>query len=161
MKPNQNKTKKHKPAGQSPLLSVAPGSPPFNLGQWIWCEHKLQQIKEMEDDQVTCVTDGYLSISSRSINDRCFPMDIRAKLVSEEYAGAYDRLHKTGRGLNLNFPDIHRWFVAEWAGVMQKRHDDEAVKSGYERLRTFERELTDAVEKAAATTAGGLRLFRS
>lgn len=87
-------------------------------------------------------------------------MDLRGKVVSEEYERTYSKLHEKSRSLNLNFPDIHRWFVEEWVGVMQKRHDDEAVKSGYQRLRAFERDILDAVERATTQIAGGVRLFR-
>ena len=160
MKSKLKNIKNRKQAGQTRALALGSGSP-FQVGQWVWSEHKLKTVKEVRAGHVTELSDGYCSCSYSNLDDVCFPLDVRGKLISEEYEASYNRLHKESRGLNLNFPDIHRWYVAEWCEVMKQRDNDEAIKAGYERLRAFEREITDGIENAKRQTAGGLSLFRN
>jgi hypothetical protein len=141
-------------------LALAPCSP-FRVGQWVWSEHKLKIVKEIRNGHVTELSDGYCSCSYSNLDDVCFPLDVRGKLISEEYERSYSLLHKESRGLNLNFPDIHRWYVAEWCEAMKQRDNDAAIKAAYERLRAFEREIIDGIEDAKRQTAGGLSLFRN
>jgi hypothetical protein len=132
----------------------------FKQGEWVWYEHKLVQIKKITEGRVTEVTDGYISSGFHDLSDDCFPMDIRAKLVSEEYDASYKKLRKEAGNLNLNYPDIHRLYVSEWKSVMEERHDDKAIADGYARLRAFEKEFTDAIERSQSAQVAGVSLFR-
>lgn len=133
----------------------------FKVGQWVWSEHKLKIVKEIREGHITKLSDGYYSCFYSNLDDVCFPLDMRGKLISEEYEASYNRLRKESCGLNLNFPEIHQWYVTEWCEVMKQRDNSDAIKAGYERLRAFEREITDGIENAKRQTAGGLSLFRN
>lgn len=118
-------------------------------------------VKEVAaDGRVTQMSDGFFSTSSLDLRDRMFPMDLRGKCVSDEYQSQYDKLHKESRGVNLNFPDFHRWFVEKWAECMERRHDDEVVKAAYEELNQFVRGILDDVSDQRERSVMGVRIVR-
>lgn len=136
-------------------------SPSWKVGDWAFFEHKLAMVKRVDaDGRVTEMSTGHFSTSSMDLRDRMFPMDLRGKCVSEEYQCQYDKLHKESRGLNLNFPDFHRWFVDKWAECMERRHDDEVVKAAYEELNQFVRGILDAASDQRGRSVMGVGLFR-
>lgn len=135
--------------------------PSWKAGDWCFFEHKLAMVKEVAaDGRVTEISDGYFSTGSFDLRDRMFPMDLRGKCISDEYRSQYDKLHKESRGVNLNFPDFHRWFVDKWAKCMKRRNDDEVVKVSYEELNRFVRGILDAVSNQRKRSVMGVRLMR-
>lgn len=131
------------------------------VGDWVWCEYKLQQIAEMNGERVTSVSDGYFSHGSRDLSDRCFPLDMSAKLVSEGYAAAYARIREKAGALNLNYPDLHWWFVDAWCIAMGGRNVADSLKASYARLHEFEHKVIAACEAARRhAVVDGVSLFR-
>ena len=136
-------------------------SPYWKVGDWAFFEHKLAIVKRVEaDGRVTEMSTGHFSTSSIDLRDCMFPMDLRGKCVSDEYQSQYDKLHKESGGLNLNFPDFHRWFVEKWSECMECRHDDEVVKTAYEELNQFVRGILDAISDQRGRSVMGVGLFR-
>lgn len=132
----------------------------FQVGQWVFSEFKLKVVEEIRDSHVTKLSDGHFSSCYSNLDDICFPLDMPGKLISETYEASYNRLHSDCGSLNLNFPDICRWYLEEWCGAMKQRHNDEAVKKAYERLRQFEREIIDSVRDITQKAVDGIILFR-
>lgn len=113
----------------------------FAVNEWVFCEFKLQQITEMEGERVTSVKDSLFEMGSRDLSDCCFPLSLRNKRISDEFAWHKDKLHREGaRG--LNFPDIHRWMVDKWAETMRDR--DERVGDHFKEMHAFVADMLKA-----------------
>lgn len=130
----------------------------FQVGDWCFCEYKLQQIMEMEGDQVTSVSDGRFRHSGSSLNDRCFPLDLRVKNISDTVAAYMDDLHRE-RSVNLNYPDLNRELIRRWAALCQVKDDDEALRAGYDSLSAFMRSVRESIQKVKYEQVEGVSLF--
>lgn len=119
----------------------------MKVGDWVYCEFELGQIKRMEDGRITEFTDGAFSHSSFNLTDRCFPLSIGIKLISDEYACWSTRLHREGSNV-LNYPDIHRWLVAHWVETCTTPEDKDFIKRRYHALATFCKDVLDKHEIA-------------
>jgi hypothetical protein len=131
----------------------------YAVGDWIYCEFKLQQIKKMREEEITEVTDGHFTLGSHSLNDVCFPLDIKVKCVSDNFEYWNRRLHGETH-LNLNFPDIHRWLVGKWVLICESREDDTALNSGMNELEKWATEIINRCRELKQEMIGGIRLFR-
>jgi hypothetical protein len=94
-----------------------PGEPQgFKVGDWCFCEFTLQQIKEMEDDDITRVSDGTCSHSGNSLNHECFPLTMDNKNIS----GCFETYMQKIRDLplrHINMPDIYSQMVILWSSA--------------------------------------------
>ena len=43
-------------------------------GEWCFCEFRLQQVTETEENRITRVSDGMVSSFSTDLSDRCYPL---------------------------------------------------------------------------------------
>jgi len=133
----------------------------WNVGDMCFFEFDLSQVKEMRGNNVTKVSNGYMNTSTGgSFNDRCFPVTLEIKLISDRYSSYSTKLHKQGLA-GLNFPDIHRWLVAHWAETCSKPNNREWIGKRYRELQGFAQEI---LEKCQGTrdfvTSYGMPLFR-
>lgn len=131
----------------------------FNVGDWVFCEFKLQQVKESDNGNVKCVTDGLFSLGSSSLNDRCFELSIRAKCISDKFESWSRQIHSEGQ-CSLNFPGINRWLIAKWASICRQQDDDEAVEAGLKETGEWVKNLLNRSKELQAETVGGICLFR-
>jgi len=106
----------------------------FKVGDFVFFEYKLAQIKEMKGAKVQEVSDGAFSCGSLDLSDRCVPLTLRNKNISDEYEHQSNRIHREGVS-SLNYPDIHRWLVDEWRKCIDV--PDSEVRSYYDRLKKF------------------------
>lgn len=131
----------------------------FKIGDWIFCEFKLQIIEEIKDGRITCVSDGHISHSSWSLNDRCFPLETHVKTISDYVAFQYDKIGNTGcKG--LNYPDISRWFVDKWCEMCNNRNDTKLVNKLTVELNEFTDAILNRCKELKGETVGGISLFR-
>lgn len=114
----------------------------FHVGDWVFFEFKLGQVKEVEGGRVCAVSDGYGTTGSHSLDDLCFPLSMEVKRISGEYEHWSSKLHREGSA-GLNYPDIHRWLVEQWVACCHHLDDREYVVSSYEELRRFCQELLE------------------
>lgn len=131
----------------------------FKKGDWCFCEYKLQQIKEMKDGQISEVSDGMFSTGSRSLNDRCFPVDLKIKRISDEFQHYSDMLHAE-KSFNLNYPDIHRYLVAQWAAACEAIADYKKVEAIMEEVEQFRRGISDILSDIRYKNIQGVLIFR-
>lgn len=131
----------------------------FKVGDWVFCEFKLQQVAEMRGPNVTGVEDGFFHHGSSSLNDRCFPLGKRVKVISDSFASWSDRIHREGLR-NLNFPDIHRWLTEKWADLCEHEKDDDYVRKGIKELDEWGQALLQRCQDLSHENCGGIRLFR-
>lgn len=133
----------------------------FFEGDWVLFEHKVGQIKETEEDRITCISDGSFEIASRDLSNRVFPMTLAGKSVTDWFDFYYHELHREDRGGKLNWPDLSRYIVDLWVGVMQVLEDEDKKKVLLDKSSSFFREVKEELAKLRdRKTADGLKLFR-
>lgn len=131
----------------------------YKVGDWVFFDFELHQITRMDGDRVTGVTNGFLKGASNSFSDRVFPLDLRIKVISDNFLGQKEKLMAI-RGANLNFPDIVRWLSSKWADTCREKDNTEVVNTAIRELDAFAREIRDACESLGDTEIGGVRIFR-
>jgi hypothetical protein len=130
----------------------------FKKGDWCFCEFKLQQIVRVDESRITEVSDGNFSLSSYDLSDKCYPLDLSVKRISDTVAYFSDELHKTK--LNLNFPDLNREWVRRWCEMCDVRKDTEKLRKMYKDLEDFYTAILGRVTTLKTEEVSGVRLFR-
>jgi len=134
----------------------------YKVGDWVVCEFKVQQIKQIsEDGRVTDVSDGYISHGGWSLNDRVFPLTLRSKIISEEFYDVYHKIHKLDDKykISLNFPDINDYLITEWVKVMTDDDDDESIRKGYDKIRKMLETLETKMVEVSGYTIDGCKMI--
>lgn len=134
-------------------------TPKFNVGDWIFCDLALHRIEGMRGEDITTVTDGFFSKGSSSWNDQAFPLDMRIKVISANFEGQKDKLHREGN-LQLNFPDIHRWLVLHWVAACRVKDDTDKVNAAIRELDEWAHNILARCQELNREEVGGIRLFR-
>lgn len=131
----------------------------WKVGDWCFCEYKLQQIKRVDEDgTVHEVSDGNFSHGGH-LTDRCYPMDMKVKLISEHVSYWREKFHKLNHN-SLNMPDINRALIARWCMMCDDREDEKmSIKHG-EELNEFCEKIVTRVSEAKDETVEGVKLFR-
>ncbi len=132
----------------------------WKVGDWCFCEMKLQQIKEMEGERVTCVTDSFFSLGSYDLSDRCFPLDLLVKNISDCFVTFQERIRSQDRVLKLNWPDINRWFVVKWVDACAIRNDKERLTLLMDEAEKFAHDIINKMCDANRLEVGGVALVR-
>lgn len=133
--------------------------PKFEVGEWCFCEFKLQQIKSTKDNRITGVTDGMFELGGRDLTDRCFPMDLKIKRISDTVAYWSDRFHKLNAP-GLNYPDLNRHLISAWVDMCEVKDDADKIKELNEALANFAMKIIQRVGDLRYETIDGLKLFR-
>lgn len=128
----------------------------FAVGQWMFFEFKLGQVKGMEDGRVTEFTDGSFNTSGNDLTDRCVPLTMATKRISDTYDYYSSRLHKEGSN-GLNYPDIHRWMAEAWYAACSHAEDVAALKSDYDKVQKF---CDEVLNKTDIDSGYGFPLLR-
>lgn len=131
----------------------------FKVGDWVFCEFELQIIKEIKDGRITSVSDGHFGLSSHSLNDRCFPLEMRVKVISDYFDYHYNKIDNSSRN-GLNYPDINRHFVDKWVETCTNREDVALLNKGMEEIAEFTNAVLDRCGALKNETVGGVNLFR-
>lgn len=130
----------------------------FRVGEWVFCEFKLQQITRVVNGEVCGVSDGHVACGG-NVTDRCMPLTMDIKCISNNYERTYQAIHQKGK-TGLNYPAIHNWLVREWVAACA------AARAGAARVvltRSFEilGEFEQAVLNKQDIESGyGFPLFR-
>ena len=142
-------------------LPAAPGVPvpPFNVGDWVFCEFKLQIVKEVRQGHVSEVSDGMFAHCGWNLDDRCFPLTMRIKRISDEFEEWHSKLHREGNR-NLNYPDILRWLVDKWCECCNDEQNDATIRRCFDELNAYGNELLAACGSLNAVSVGGHKVFR-
>jgi hypothetical protein len=131
----------------------------YKVGDWVFCEFKLQKIEGIEEDRIISVSDGFICHGGYSLNDNCFPLTLQNKVISDEIKSYSDRLHKEGSN-SLNYPDIHGWLVEHWVKMCQTT-DNEALKKLYSDADNFTNAILNRCRDLRQETKNGIKIFRS
>jgi hypothetical protein len=79
----------------------------FKQGEWCFCEFVLQQVIETEENRITAVSDGMFRLSSNDLSDRCYPLEMIIKIISDEVAYWSKEFHSLKIN-TLNYPDLNK-----------------------------------------------------
>lgn len=131
----------------------------WKVKDFCFCEYKLQEIKKVTKGHIQEVCDGYFSLSSGSLNNVCFPVNLRIKRISDEFAMYSNKIHKLNYN-TLNYPDIHRYLVREWVKTCEHKDKDEYIKNMFDKLNKFYNTIREEIAKQSEATFEGVRLFK-
>ncbi len=133
--------------------------PKFKKGEWCFCEFILQQVKETEGDRITEVSDGYFSHGGRDLSDRCYPMEMRVKIISDDVNYWHNQFHALKHN-SLNHPDLNRKLIDMWVDMCENRNNQEKLSELYEKLNAFGQSVVNKVQEIKSETTEGVRIFR-
>lgn len=106
-------------------------------GLWLFKDYELAMVKQTKP--FLSITTGFFEMSG-SMEDQCKPLTIENKRISDQYHDCSTRIHRLGHN-GLNYPDIHRWLVKEWAAACDACAAGEKLDAYYDRLRKFEHDI--------------------
>lgn len=131
----------------------------FNIGDWVFCEYKLQQISAMQHtNTITGVSDGMFSMSSNNLNDRCFALTLRGNAISQRFAAINQELHRLPG--NLNHPDFHRYLVGLWSEAMRAQDEPESARKYLDEAEIFLKEARSIASGNHQISIAGMKFYR-
>jgi hypothetical protein len=133
--------------------------PKFKKDEWCFCEFKLQRIIKTDEDRITSVGDGFFETGSCDISDRCYPMEVEVKRISDEVAYWSKTFHEL-KNNGLNHPDLNRKLIEMWCEMCDNRNDETKLKELYENLSKFGNAIVRKVRDLNFEEIDGVRLFR-
>lgn len=134
----------------------------FNIGDWLFFEYELFQVKEVDENGVREISNG-MTTTNGMLNDRCFPLKLENKVCSDNFAFWDEKLHAEVNG--LNFPDIHRYMVILWQYALTGYNQVKATEVR-DALDVFCEDLLDAVHEKSLGMGteprqiNGVKIFR-
>lgn len=131
----------------------------WKTSDWCFCEFKLQQIQEVKDNRVGEVSGGMFRLSGYDLSDRCYPLTLRGKRISDEFDMYSDKFHKLD-DRSLNYPDINRWLIARWCETMDNQNDDDYIKAKFKELSDFFCEVRDKCDVRREDVVGNVKIFK-
>lgn len=131
----------------------------FKQGEWCFCEFKLQQIMKTEENRITGVSDGMFRLGSRDLSDRCYPLELEVKRISDTVAYWSTKFHELKNNA-LNHPDLNRELIRRWVELCDHRNDENRLKELYDKLSEFGNSVLRKVQDLNFEEAEGVSLFR-
>lgn len=129
----------------------------FNVGDWVLCRHAVQMVKETENQNVTCVTDGHFSLHSNNI--QCWPMILELKHWADHVEHYANEVHKLKNNRDLNHPDIAAWFNQTFDEGCERWRMKKDFGHFYDDVTEFFQEIKKQVEQRSDITLKGIKLF--
>jgi hypothetical protein len=133
-------------------------NPKFKKGDWCFCEFELKQVIETSDNRITEVSSGYSRLSSRDLSDRCFPLTLRIKVISDSVNYWSRKFHETNCN-NLNHPDLNRELIKRWVSICETSDDDDLTNKKIKSLEEFGKSVINKVDNLRCEQVEGVRIF--
>lgn len=121
----------------------------FKKGDWCFCEFRLQQITNIEEDRITEVSDFMCRMYGYDISDRCFPLDLVIKGCSDKVYYLWEEFLELKNG--LNYPYLHRELVRRWVEMCKNKDDKKKLKELYDDLDKFGKNIINGKRKLNLT----------
>jgi hypothetical protein len=131
----------------------------FKKGDWCFCEFKLQQIMNTEENRITEVSDVMFRTSGYDISDRCFHLDLTIKRCSDTAAYWSKRFHELNNN-SLNHPDLNRELISRWVAMCENKDNEKKLQELYDSLDKFGNAVVKKVNELKCEEVEGLSLFR-
>ena len=128
-------------------------------GEWCFFEFKLCQVMEIENDSIKEVSDGFFRTSGSDLSDRCFPLDMKIKQISDNVNYWREKFHEL-KNNSLNHPDLNRELVKRWIELCENKNNDEKLKKLYEELNNFSNSVIRKVNDLNFENVEGVNLFK-
>lgn len=132
----------------------------WKVGDWCYCEYKLQQVKQVEDGQVTCVSDGMFNCSAFNFNEEIFPISFDIRDISDTFMNAYKKIHDLSDRLDINMPEICGFLRTRWISCCQDAGNRENVKNCFGILDEFVSGIEKEIKIIKSCQVNGIKLFR-
>jgi hypothetical protein len=133
--------------------------PKFEVGEWCFCEFELQRVKSTEDDRINGVTTGIIEMGGYDLSDRCFPISIEIKRVSDSVAYWSRQFHAIKHN-GLNHPDLNRALVDRWVELCKNINNQKKLQVLYDELDAFGTKVRSAAANLRLMEVSGIPLFR-
>jgi hypothetical protein len=131
----------------------------YNIGDWVYYDFELCQIKEMEDGKVYSVTTGVINTTGFDMADSIYPLSMELKVISEGVAHYSKRLHDI-KGANLNFPDIHRELVRRWHQIIENKSNGGSGRKLWDSLSAWVSTIESECMGVRQKTIDSVKIFR-
>ena len=131
----------------------------FQKGEWCFCEFRLQQVTETEENRITRVSDGMFSSFSSDLSGRCYPLEMDVKCISDAVAFWSVKFHEL-KNNSLNHPDLNRELIRRWAELCDNRKDEKRLTELYDSLNNFGISVLRKVQDLSFEEVEGVSLFR-
>ena len=131
----------------------------FKQGEWCFCEFALQQIMETEENRITGVSDGMFRHGGYDLSDRCYPLEMKVKQISDTVAYWSKEFHKL-KNNSLNHPDLNRELIRRWIELCDNRDDEKRLKELYDKLSEFGNSVVRRIRDLSHEEIEGVSLFR-
>lgn len=134
-----------------------------NVGDFVYFEFNLVQIKEMKGPNIQTVNDGLFSTSGKFLNDRVRLLTMRNKIISEAFEKTSEEIHDLNNN-KLNYPDIHNKLVELWieaCDIVPSPPKEEELQAMYERVRQFKETIIAAWIDDPAVKAEGISVYKT
>ena len=131
----------------------------FKKEDWCFCEFKLQQIMETEENRITGVSDGMFILGSSDLSDRCYPLEMKVKQISDTVAYWSTEFHRL-KNNSLNHPDLNRELIRRWVELCDNREDENRLNELYDKLSEFGNSVLRKVRDLNFEEVEGVSLFR-
>lgn len=130
----------------------------WNVGDMCFYEYELSQIKRVEHGHVKSITTGYIESSGSYFNDRCFPVTLGIKLISDHVESWSKRFHAIK--MNINHPDLHRKLVNYWINMCLVAEDRKNLDVRRNEFDSFCESVMVKIREAERINVGEFNLFR-
>jgi len=130
----------------------------FQKGDWVFCEFKLQQIMETNENRITEVSDGMFRMGSYDISDRCFPLTLSIKRVSDVVSYWSKQFHEA-ECKGLNHPDLNRALISRWVDICENIDNEKLANEKMEELSKFGKSVMDKIINLKYEEVEGVRIF--
>jgi hypothetical protein len=131
----------------------------FKKKEWCFCEFKLQQIMETKKNRITSVSDGMFRLGSNDLSDRCYPLEMKIKQISDTVAYWNKEFHKL-KNNSLNHPDLKIELIRRWVELCDNREDEKRLKELDDKLSEFGSAVLKKVRDLNFEEVDGVSLFR-
>lgn len=131
----------------------------FKKEEWCFCEFKLQQVMETKENRITGVSDGMFRLGSSDLTDRCFPIEMTIKQISDTVAFCSKEFHSL-KNNSLNHPDLNRELIKRWVEMCENKDDKEKLDELYTKLHSFRESIINKVRDLNFEEVEGISLFR-
>ena len=131
----------------------------FQKGEWCFCEFRLQQVIETEENRITSVSDGVIRSGSSDLSDRCYPLEMDVKCISDAVAFWSIKFHEL-KNNSINHPDLNRELIRRWVELCDNRTNENRLKELYDSLNSFGISVLRKVEDLSFEEVEGVSLFR-
>lgn len=137
------------------------GPEPLKKGTWVAYEYDIWMLKEDEgsvaDRRDSTAISNAVVETWVNVRERCFPLTIRSRHIGMWFEYERRDLDRKTKGVNLNWPDIHRHFCEAFRRCIEANSNEEVIEI-QNRIRSFAVEVSAKVNRIGAVE--GVRVLR-